>query len=105
MENTIIWDGISGKEYKYWIFPIGTTMKALPGNYIFAQEITPGRFRPIYVGETEDLSVRFESHHKMTLILLRGASHVCTHSGSPIAEIRRAEERDIIARWNPIANG
>lgn len=58
---TILWDGESGKEYKYWIFKIGHPFKKVPGNYCFAKEPEPHHWTPIYFGETGDLSERRES--------------------------------------------
>ena len=63
--RSINWSGLAGRQYEYRIYPLGTNFKAAPGNYIFAKETSPGRHLPIYIGETEDLSERFDSHHKM----------------------------------------
>lgn len=104
-ENTIIWAGKSGREYKYWINPLSEidTFKAEPGNYIFARS-SPDGWYAVYVGETEDLSERFDGHHKMPCIE-RSATHIHAHTSSRDASVRRAEEADIIARWNPSCNG
>jgi len=29
---TILWDGKSGREYRYWIYEIGHSMKQVPGS-------------------------------------------------------------------------
>lgn len=102
--KTIIWTGASGVQYKYWIHPIGTDFKAVPGNYIFARETEPGRHSPIYIGETSDLSERFDNHHKMHCIKRNGATHIHVHQSSNVKEERRQEESDLIARWNPHCN-
>lgn len=34
----INWPGKSGEQYQYWIYPIGTAFKEVPGNYVFAKE-------------------------------------------------------------------
>jgi len=39
---TIVWSGLSGKKYKYWIYPIDTSFKEEPGNYIFTRETRHG---------------------------------------------------------------
>ena len=101
---TILWDGEPGKEYRYWIYKIGHSMKQVPGNYCFAKEIEPHQWTPIYFGETEDISERFEYHHKMDCILRKGATHIHTHTSSPDKEIRCAEETDLINRWHPPCN-
>jgi len=48
------------------------TFNAGPGNYVFAQETQPGRWKPICIGETSNLSERFDSHHKSSCIEQRG---------------------------------
>jgi len=55
-ERTILWSGASNKQYKYWIYDVNTSFKDEPGNYIYAKESSPGRWSPIYIGETESLT-------------------------------------------------
>jgi hypothetical protein len=102
---TIEWEGQSGTKYTYWIYPLGTTFKAEPGNYIFAKESKPNSFSPIYIGETGDLSERFDSHHKQDCIDSNQASHIHVHKNDDGEVARRAEESDLIAKWNPPCNG
>ena len=103
--RTIHWSGLSGRQYEYRIFPLGTNFKAVPGNYIFAKEISPGQHVPIYIGETEDLSERFDNHHKMPCIRLQGATHIHVHQNQGGGAARRLEERDLVDKWNPPCNG
>lgn len=103
-ERTANWEGESGKEYKYWIYPLGTTFKQVPGNYVFARETEPDIFTEIYIGQTKDLSERFDNHHKMPCILKNKATHICAHTSSDDEEERRAEEDDLVERWNPVCN-
>ena len=106
-ELTITWDGKSGKGYKYWIFPIGSTFKAEPGNYIFAKETSPHNWTALYVGETEDLGRRLnnpDSHEKMLCVRRYGGTHVHTHTSSGGVVSRRNEESDIREKWNPRCN-
>ena len=88
-EGTINWPGKSGAEYKYWIYPIDTTHRKIAGNYVFAEKMRSGKFRAIYIGETGDMSERFDNHHKMPCITKQGATHITTHgnSGTPKAAL------------------
>ena len=105
-ENTIMWPGKSGSKYKYWIHQIGTSFKAESGNYIYAKESSPGKWVAVYIGETGDLSDRtLEGHHKEDCIRRNGATHVHAHASSASADIRRAEEADLVEKWNPTCNG
>ncbi len=104
-ERTIMWSGASGKEYKYWIFLIGTSFKPVPGNYIFAKETKPNTWTPIYVGETDNLQRRLTSNHeKMPCVKRNAGTHVHSHTSSDDASVRQKEEADIIEKWNPPCN-
>jgi hypothetical protein len=103
--RTIVWPGLSGIQYQYWIYPISDFLfKAEPGNYIFAREQPDGHVA-IYAGETCNLSERFDNHHKLRCILRHGATHIHAHVSAYDDEVRRYEEADIIARWQPLCNG
>ena len=100
----IDWKGKSGKTYRYWIYPLPPNFKAEPGNYIFAKEPTPGRWTPIYIGQTENLNERFEDHHAMPCIKRNGATHINGHLNSD-KQARLNEESDLLAQWNTPCNG
>jgi len=99
------WPGISGVEYDYYIYDIESNFKYSPGNYIFAKEVGPGTWLPLYIGQTGDLSERFEDHHKIDCVLINGATHLHVHLSSTSEEIRREEEKDLIDRWRPFCQG
>ncbi len=40
----------------------------------------------------------------MDCIKRNGATHLCTHKSSTDREVRRAEEADLIANYNPVCN-
>jgi hypothetical protein len=101
---TIMWDGKSGKEYKYWVYEIGHKLAAKPGNYIFTKETDPGYHLPIYIGETSDLSTRFLNHHQEDCITENGATHIHAHPNDGGARVRQDEETDLRRRWNTPCN-
>ena len=104
-DRTIIWEGSSGKKYKYWIYDIGhDNFDPVPANYIFAKETSPKIHKEIYIGETEDISERFDNHHKMPCIKQNGATHIHAHKSNIIKETRREEESDLLKKWRPICN-
>ena len=103
-ERTIKWVGHSGKEYTYWVHDIGTTFNKSPANYVFAKETKPDVLLTIYVGETEDISERFDNHHKMPCILRNGATYISVHKGNDDKKVRCAEESDLIANYHPVCN-
>lgn len=102
-EKTVLWPGQSGKEYKYWIYPIGTTFTDKAGNYVFAKETSPGRWSPVYIGQTNSLSARLSNHEKESCAKRNGATHVHAHTSSGENE-RMLEEKDLILKWRPACN-
>ena len=104
MPEQIRVQGESGKQYEYWIYPINTTFKDEPGNYIYAKRNFPGKWRVIYVGQTSSLSQRLASHEKeQSIIRQGGATHILAHlSASALA--RRDEEVDLIRKYTPPFN-
>jgi hypothetical protein len=102
--QTIVWSGLSGKNYKYWIYPIGTSFKKESGNYIFAKESKPGFWSPCYIGQTDNLDQRLADHEKETCAKRNGATHIHVHLTSGGEVVRRAEERDLILKWKAPCN-
>lgn len=103
-EPIIFWPGQSGAKYKYWISDLNSAFKESPGNYIFAKETQAGRFTPIYIGQTGNLRERIENHDQLPCIRRNEATHICSHTSSSDEETRRAEEDDLIQRWDPVCN-
>lgn len=104
-ERTITWEGTPGKKYKYWIHDIDyDKFDTVPANYIFTKETETGTHKPIYIGETEDISERFDYHHKIDCIRRNGATHIHAHKSSNDKETRCLEESDLIDKWKPICN-
>lgn len=103
--QTISWQGQSGLAYKYEIYPMDKPFPAVAGNYIFAKETKPNTYEAVYIGETQDLSERFDNHHKMPCIRGSGATHIHVHGNSQGQMARRREESDLIPRWKPSCNG
>lgn len=103
--TTIEWPGKSETKYKYWIYPITQTFSSGPANYAYAKEVSPGKWSPVYFGETEDMASRtLDTHHRRDCIRRNGATHVHVHSSSTSAQVRRDEEADLRQQWDPTCN-
>ena len=98
------WTGQSGTTYTYWIYEIGTTFSATPANYIFAKETKLREWEAVYIGQTGDLSERFDDHHKMPCIQEHGATHIHAHTSNEDETVRLAEETDLVRSNRPICN-
>jgi hypothetical protein len=104
MAEQIRWRGESGKQYDYWVYPINTTFKDEPGNYIYAKRTPAGNWQAVYIGQTSSLSQRLASHEKEQSVIRDGrATHIFAHlSTSTLA--RRMEETDLIRYHRPPFN-
>jgi len=101
----IYWTGASGKQYGYWINPIGTAFKDEPGNYIYAKKNTQSNWVAQYIGQTESLKDRLADHEKEICSKRHGATHVHAHVNSDGKQARLSEESDLTDNYNPPCNG
>jgi hypothetical protein len=103
-EQAFEWRGASGRRYNYWVYPINTTFKDEPGNYIYARPNPMGGWQAVYIGQTSSLSQRLASHEKEQAAILRGgATHIHAHL-SPDDRARRIEEADLVRHLLPPFN-
>lgn len=103
-ERTIYWRGASDQNYKYWIVPIYAVLKDAPGNYIYAKQTSPGKWKALYIGQTSSLRLRLASHEKEQLATRLGATHIHVHLSSHDVGDRESEEADLIANYSPPLN-
>jgi hypothetical protein len=93
--NSITWTGASGTSYTYYIQPRGSPLAPNQmGNYIYAKKNAEDQWMPVYIGQG-DLAAATSGQQ---LLDSRGATHVHMHL-TPSEEARRAEERDLLARY------
>jgi hypothetical protein len=98
------WTGQSGKGYRYEIYTMDTEFRALPGNYIYAQQSEEGSWLPIYVGQTRDMHQRLEGQERLASAIEYGATHIHMHYDTVGQAARCTEERDLIVHWQPPCN-
>ena len=101
--QTCTWLGKSGKAYAYKVYKIGTEFNDIGGNYIFAKLTQANKLTPQYVGETQSLKDRLPNHEKLPCAKRNGATHIHVHANGSSAA-RLAEEKDLIAAFNPPCN-
>jgi len=104
-ETKILFTGKSGREYEFWLYPLDVTFKELPGIYIWLKETKAGSYRPLYIGQSQNLNDRHSGgHHKEDDVRLAGATHICAHVTSGTPTQRLLEERDLIEKYKPDFN-
>lgn len=97
--------GASGRKYEFDVYPWGQTFNAVGGVYLVLRK-KPGpqpTYDVLYVGQTGDLSERFDAHHKQGCFDRNAKTHIGV-------KVERAEqtrliiERDLIANYQPACN-
>jgi hypothetical protein len=100
-DQTCTWTGASGTKYTFYVYPRGTTVTPMDGNYVYAKLNNQNQWVPVYFGEG-DLSQRAgsdsSSHHRKRCIDSKGATHVHMH-GNGDKDSRRTEEMDLLAYY------
>jgi hypothetical protein len=99
--------GQSGKEYDFDVYPMGhqftrsAAVYAVTHRFPFEGEDC---HKIIYIGETGDLSTRFEDHHKRDCFVQRYANCICIHLDDD-AESRLTKEDDLVREQSPLCQG
>src|SRR3972149_3866421 len=102
-ETTVTLKGKSRNTYNFDVYPWGTSFKALGAVYIVLKKLSNGNFDLIYIGQTGDLSIRFDDHHKQNCFDRNGKTHIGIHLES--SEQRRfAIEADLLKNYNTPCN-
>jgi hypothetical protein len=105
MQFGIPLEGLTGRPYYYRPYDRFTDWLDCPANYAFAcVNRLIGGWTILYLGEALNIRDRMSGHDRWDDALAVGATHVLGHANSTDEEARKAEERDLIARYNPILN-
>lgn len=102
--ETITAKGASGVEYTFYVYPWGTEFKELGGVYLVLRKSNPNsNYNVLYVGQTGNLSERFDNHHKKSCFDRNGKTHIAIKLEA--SESRRLNiESDLIKNYNPPCN-
>lgn len=106
--GTIAFTGASGATYDFDVYPWGTGFKKDYGAVYFVTKRgknAEGGYSHtrIYLGETEDLSTRFDNHHKQDCFDRNEANCICIH-GEQDESARLRIEKDLIDKYHPPCN-
>lgn len=79
-KNKYTLKGESGKEYSFEIYSLDNDFKEVGGIYMFTKRTKSGdnySHYNKYIGKTNDLSTRFDNHHKEECIENNKANCIC----------------------------
>ena len=101
-ETTVTLKGASGRSYDFDVFPWGTSFNAVGAVYTVLKRNT-SNFTILYIGQTGDLSDRFDNHHKQSCFDRNGKTHIGIHLES--SESRRFDiETDLVRNYSLVCN-
>jgi hypothetical protein len=101
--STVVLQGRSGATYQFWVYPWGESFKSAAGLYAVLRDDGTS-WVVLYVGQTGDLSVRFDNHHRLGDFHRYRKTHIA-------ARIEESEQRrlmieaDLCAFYTPPCNG
>jgi excinuclease UvrABC nuclease subunit len=96
--------GAFGAKYSFYVYPWGTDLKQVGGVYMVLRKGSQnGNYDVLYVGQTNNLSERFDNHHKKPCFDRNRKTHIAAMVES--SEVRRLNiEADLIRKYNPSCN-
>ena len=105
MSEGWLWFGASGTSYKFSVFDLRVQWNKVGGIYVMAQRtyMAGSSVRALYIGRTNDFSIRMPQHEKWPDALFYGANEVHAMVVST-AEVRSRIEEDLIVGQAPILN-
>ncbi|MGA2456726.1 MAG: hypothetical protein ABSF85_04100 [Terriglobales bacterium] len=105
--STATFSGLSGTKYSFNVYPMDQSFKAIGAVYAVTRRYKNSKsgysHDIIYVGETGDLSTRFDDHHKADCFVSHNANCICTHVDKD-EDSRLNKEDDLIKQQNPDCN-
>jgi predicted GNAT family acetyltransferase len=93
------WEGQSGERYTYEVHAWPLRLSPGPGNFIFANSLGSGHWRPLQIGECADLATLADQERLRNAAGRHGPSHVHVRVNFNPSAVRRREVSDLTARW------
>ena len=104
MKETMTLTGASKTVYEFELYRVGTKFNPVAACYAFTKDANQaGNYPLVYIGETGDLSERFDNHHKAGCIQRAGATLIGVRVTRGKAEAERVEA-DVLGNYNPPCN-
>lgn len=104
---TITFTGASGQEYEFDVYPFDTDFTNIGAVYFVTKRTLKaeggGTHTYIYIGQTDDLSTRFDNHHKAECFEREEANCVCIHQEDN-EQSRLEIESDLLGNYDPPCN-
>jgi len=108
-KGNITYQGASGKDYIFKVYEKSTTFNDVGAVYL----ITKSQYKKakdrwyhslIYIGQTQDLSARFDNHHKENCFKEKQYNRICVYRVNG-EKTRLKVEKDLLDNYDPPCNG
>jgi len=102
----VIFRGTSGESYTFEVYNRNFIFrKEVSAIYVFARhnKVT-NKLKPLYIGETGELSTRILNHEKWPTVIRHGCTHICIHRVTDEKHTRLTIETDLRHRYDPPCN-
>jgi hypothetical protein len=102
--ETITATGASGAKYAFYVYPWGTDLKPVGGVYMVLRKgFQNGKYDALYVGQTGNLSERFDNHHRKPCFDSNRKTHIAAMIEQ--SQVRRfTVEADLIRNYKTSCN-
>jgi len=94
--------GASGRSHEFVIYPWGQKFNPVGGVYLVLKR-NIGKYEILYIGQTGDLSERFDDHHKQGCFDRNAKTHIGVRVVSTEQE-RLAIESDLLGNYKTACN-
>jgi predicted GIY-YIG superfamily endonuclease len=105
--GTVTFIGKSRKTYTFTAYSWDQEFKAVGAVYVITKRSPKSGggmdHEPVYIGQTNDLSTRFDNHHKALCFKQKGANSKCVMV-EETEKTRLAVESDLIDNYNAPCN-
>jgi len=101
--DTITLKGASKKTYGFDVYPWGTSFNAV-GVVYAVLKANQSNYSILYIGETGDLSSRFDDHHKQSCFDRNEKTHIGIYLESSEKQ-RLTIEADLLGNYSTSCNG
>lgn len=94
--------GESGAKYDFEVYPWGTTFNQVGGLYLVLKKQATN-YGILYIGQTGNLSERFDNHHQAQCFNRNGKTHIAVR-GEGSEQKRFSIETDLIRKYQTSCN-
>lgn len=103
MTETLLLRGAFGSPYLFYVYPWDYPFRPVGAVYAVLGKSLTG-YQVNYIGQTGDLSHRFDDHHKRSCFDRTGVTHIAIHP-IPQESRRLLIESDLVRSYRPVCNG